>query len=77
MRDAHFLGANLRRLSTSSEGMPTNFSGRLKNWCFGPPTHRQHHVNSAIGVPTAMGEKLGPVLDVIKQFREENFEDGR
>ena len=82
MRDALFFERKtFADFSTSSERIPTNLlSSRLKKLvALGLLTRRQYHVKPARYeyLPTAMGEKLRPVLNVIKQFREENFEGGR
>ena len=82
MRDALFFERKtFADFSTSSERIPTNLlSSRLKKLvALGLLTRRQYHVKPARYeyLPTAMGEKLRPVLDVIKQFGEENLKGGR
>lgn len=78
MRDALFFERKtFADFIASSEGIPTNLlSARLKKLvACGLLERHQYHERPARYeyLPTAMGEKLRPVLNVIKQFGQENL----
>ena len=82
MRDVLFFERKtFADFTNSSERIPTNLlSSRLKKLvACGLLKRHQYHDKPARYeyLPTAMGEKLRPVLDVIKQFGEENLKGGR
>ena len=78
MRDALFFERKtFADFTSSSEHIPTNLlSARLKKLvACGLLERHQYHDKPARYeyLPTAMGEKLRPVLNVIKQFGQENL----
>ena len=78
MRDALFFERKtFADFTSSSEHIPTNLlSARLKKLvsCGLLERHQYHDKPARYEyLPTAMGEKLRPVLNVIKQFGQENL----
>lgn len=80
MRDVLFFDRKtFADFAASSEHIPTNLlSSRLKKLvACGLLTRNPYHDKPVRYeyLPTAAGEKLRPILDVIKQFGEENLSD--